>query len=130
MTIDFMWDFFVIGLPFNHITFVGNIKWTLKEKPAIFGTNIHLVCHLPNKTSCCKDDRKWNVGNQYLLIIINGVSYNTSKYKEDLNVKDRVSILTIFSLSEQDVNVAYECVYGFQKFRSTLELTADVFECM
>ncbi|XP_052079683.1 uncharacterized protein LOC127717861 isoform X2 [Mytilus californianus] len=106
----------------------GNIKWTLKEKPALFGANIHLVCHLPNKTLCCDDDRKWNVGYQYNLVIINGFSYNETKYEEDLNVKERVSVLTVFSLSEKDVNIPYECVYGFQKYRSTLELTEDVFE--
>lgn len=127
-----MWDFFVSGLfiPFNDLSFVGNIKWTLKENPAIFGKNIHLVCHLPNTTSCCEDDRKWNVGYEYTLIIINGLSYNTSKYKEVLNVKERVSVLTVFSLSEQDVNIPYECVYGYRKFRSELELTKDKFECM
>lgn len=109
-------------------TVAGNIKWTLKENPAIFGTDIHLVCHLPKDASCCKDGRKWNVGNQYELITVDDLVHNTSKYKEDLNVKERVSVLTVFALSEQDVNIPYECVYGFQKYRSVLELTEDVFE--
>lgn len=114
---------------FSIFPFVGNIKWTLKENPAIFGTNIHLVCHLPKNTLCCKD-RKWHVGNHYELINVNDLEYNTSKYKEDLNVKERVSVVTVFAFSEQDVNIPYECVYGFQKYRSVLELTEDVFECM
>lgn len=105
-----------------------NIMWTLQENPAIFGTDIHLVCHLPNRTSCCDDDRKWNVGYQYKLIITNGLSYIKTKFKEDLKVEERVSVLTVFSLSEQDVNIPYECVYGFQKYRSTLNLTKDMFE--
>lgn len=110
--------------------FAGTIKWTLLENPAIFGTNIHLVCHLPNDTTCCDDYRKWNVGNQYSLIITNGLSYNTSKYKEDLIPKDKISVLTIFSFSEEDVNIPYECVYGFLKYGVVLKLKNDVFECM
>lgn len=115
-------------LLFYLFLFVGNIKWTLRENPAIFGTDIHLVCHLP-KNTCCNDYRKWNAGNQYTLIIINGLAYNISKYKEDLITKDHVSVLTIFSFSEQDVNVPYECVYGFNTYRSVLKLNNDVFEC-
>lgn len=127
MTMDFiiLYRLFIL---FYMFIYVGNIKWTLRENPAVFGTNIHLVCHLPNDT-CCNDYRKWNVGNQYILIIINGLSYNVSKYKEDLIAKNQVSVLTIFSFSEDDVNVPYECVYGFHKYSSVLELKDDVFEC-
>lgn len=103
--------------------------WNLKEKPAVFGRDIHLICHLPNDTTCCNDSRKWNAGPQYNLITIDGLSYNTSKYKEDLLIKDRVSILTVFSVSMHDVNIAYECVYGFLKYRSVLQLSEDAFEC-
>lgn len=130
---DIMRDFrFVYRLTILCIMFlfVGTIKWTLLENPAIFGTNIHLVCHLPNDTTCCDDYRKWNVGNEYLLIITNGLSYNISKYKEDLIPKDKISVLTIFSFSEEDVNIPYECVYGFLKYGVVLKLKNDVFECM
>ncbi|XP_052079674.1 uncharacterized protein LOC127717858 isoform X2 [Mytilus californianus] len=106
---------------------MGNIKWTLQGNPAIFGTNIHLICHLP-MDACCNDYRKWNAGNQYNLIIINGLSYNSSKYIEELKEKDKVSVLTILSFSEEDIGIPYECVYGFQKYRSVLELSEDIFE--
>lgn len=99
------------------------------ENPVIFGTNIHLVCHLPNDTTCCNDYRKWNVGHQYNLIITNGTSYNRSKYKEDLIVNDRKSVLTIFSFSETDVNIPYYCTYGFYVYQSVLELNKHAFEC-
>lgn len=108
---------------------VGKINWILKENPAIFGTDIHLVCHLPNTTTCCNDYRKWNAGYQHILIIVNGLSHNTSKYKEDLIVKDKVSVLTIFSFNEKDVNIPYICVYGFDVYPSVLLLNEHVFEC-
>lgn len=129
MTLKIHMVFFIVLINLN-LFFLENIKWTLLENPAIFGTNIHLVCHLPNTTSCCNDDRKWNSGYQYNLIILNSLSYNNTKYKEDLQVKEKVSILTVFALSEHDVNIPYECVYGYRKYRSTLELTEDIFECM
>lgn len=131
MCIDLTMNFMIIYrlfILFYMFLFVGNIKWTLRENPAVFGTNIHLVCHLP-KDTCCNDYRKWNVGNQYILVILNGVSYNLSKYKEDLIKKDQVSVLTIFSFSEEDVNIPYECVYGFHTDRSVLKLEDHAFEC-
>lgn len=107
----------------------GQIMWVLKETPAVFGTDIQLLCSLPNDISCCrKYNRKWNVGWKYTLTIMNDKSLNETKYSEELDAISHTSILTIKSFSVADVNIPYECVYGFKKFRAILKLTTEGYE--
>lgn len=114
----------------NSCIISGRFEWRLAEQRVIFGNDIHLVCYLPNEPSCCSHyNRQWTVGTSYKLIIMNGLSHNKTKYNEELNQSDHLSILTIHSLSESDVNIPYECVYKFQKFRSVLQLKENIYEC-
>lgn len=107
----------------------GHIQWILKDKPAVFGTDIQIVCSLPNDVPCCrKYNRQWNVGSNYTLTIMNDKSLNKNKYCEELDEYNRKSVLTIKSFSVEDVNIPYECVYGFQKYGATLELTTAGYE--
>ncbi|XP_052079789.1 uncharacterized protein LOC127717947 isoform X2 [Mytilus californianus] len=59
---------------------------------------------------------------------MNGVSLNTAKYKEYLNISANTSTLTIYKFSEYDVNIPYECSYGFDSASHILELTEENFE--
>ncbi|CAC5394946.1 unnamed protein product [Mytilus coruscus] len=59
---------------------------------------------------------------------MNDKSLNETKYCEELNEISHKSILTIKSFSVEDVNIPYECVYGFKKFRATLKLKKDGYE--
>lgn len=108
----------------------GQIMWVLKETPAVFGKDVQLVCSLPNDTSCCrKYIRKWNVGWRYTLTIMNDKSLNETKYSEELDEISHTSTLTIKSFSITDVDIPYECVYGFKNDREILRLKEDAYEC-
>lgn len=104
----------------------GNERWIPKERPAVFGTDIHLVCNIPNNNQ--NNIRQWIVGNNYRVIIVNGLSLNKTKYREELNEIEHVSTLTIMSLEENDVNTVYVCVHGFWEYRATLKLEEGIFE--
>lgn len=64
-----------------------------------------------------------------MLASINDVTSNTSKYQESLNVSAQTSTLTITGLSREDVDIPYECTYGFDSFRKILTITEKQFEC-
>lgn len=96
----------------------------------MFGNDIHLVCKLPNETTCChRYNRKWSVGTDYQIVVLNEAFQNKTKYTEELNVIDRVSILTIKSLDENDINKVYACSYGFLQYEESLQLDNGLFEC-
>ncbi|CAC5361925.1 unnamed protein product [Mytilus coruscus] len=59
---------------------------------------------------------------------MNDKSMNDTKYCEELDEETHESILTIRDFSVDDVNIPYECVYGFWKYRATLVLKEDEFE--
>ncbi|VDI48725.1 Hypothetical predicted protein [Mytilus galloprovincialis] len=59
---------------------------------------------------------------------MNDKSLNKTKYYEELDESSQTSILTIKSFSVEDVNIPYECVYGFEKYGATLVLTTDGYE--
>lgn len=92
----------------------GHISWKLNTKPAVFGKDVQLSCHLTSNCPCCSDyTRKWAKGWKYNLAIVNGVSLNILKYREFLNNSANTSILTKRIFQEDDVNIPYECTYGF-----------------
>lgn len=108
----------------------GQMSWTLHDKPAVFGRMVKLICKLPRAVSCCNEfTRKWSKGWDNERIVMNSVSLNESKYGEHLNISTKTSILTIKHFSEGDINIPYECTYGFDTARKNLLLTLTDFEC-
>ncbi|XP_052079800.1 uncharacterized protein LOC127717960 isoform X1 [Mytilus californianus] len=106
-----------------------SISWTLLNKPAIFGNKVSLKCHLTSASLCCDSfARKWSAGKTFDLIILNGVSSNKTKYTEIVEHKYNISTLIITDFNEKDVNIPYECTYGFETFSKILELTPANFE--
>lgn len=115
----------------NELIFVDRISWNLLKKPAIFTKDVQLECKISTEFPCCNEfTRKWSRGKSYDLIVMNGVSLNTAKFKENLNISTNSSTLTIYKFSEYDVNIPYECSYGFDSASHILELTEEDFECM
>lgn len=111
--------------------FSDRISWNLLTKPVVFKRDVQLECHISTKLKCCNEfTRKWSRGKSYDLIVMNGVSLNTAKYKEYLNISANISTLTIYSFNEYDVNIPYECSYGFISDSKILKLTEENFECM
>ncbi|VDI48779.1 Hypothetical predicted protein [Mytilus galloprovincialis] len=107
----------------------GDISWTLLTKPVIFGKDASLKCHLTSESKCCDSfARKWSAGKTFDLIMMNGVSSNATKYTETVDNRFNTSSLTIKNFSKNDVNIPYECTYGFDTFSKTLELTKANFE--
>ncbi|XP_063418524.1 uncharacterized protein LOC134701319 [Mytilus trossulus] len=107
----------------------GNISWTQLTKPAIFGNDVSLRCHLTSEYSCCDSfARKWSAGKTFDLIMMNGVSSNATKYTETVDNRFNTTTLTIINFNENDVNIPYECTYGFDTFSKSLELTQANFE--
>ncbi|CAC5393290.1 unnamed protein product [Mytilus coruscus] len=108
---------------------LDRISWNLHTMPAVFKKDVQLECHISTKFNCCNDfTRKWSRGKSYDLIVMNGVSLDTAKYKEYLNISANTSTLTIYEFSEYDIDIPYECSYGFISDSKILELTEENFE--
>ncbi|CAG2204100.1 unnamed protein product [Mytilus edulis] len=113
----------------DSIKLIDCISWTLLNKPGQFGHNVSLKCHLTSDVQCCDSfARKWSSRKTFDLIILNGVSSNKTKYKEIVEHEYNTSTLIITDFSEKDVNIPYECTYGFDTFSKVLELTPTNFE--
>ncbi|XP_076089413.1 uncharacterized protein LOC143059747 [Mytilus galloprovincialis] len=107
----------------------GCVVWNLSPKPAVFGTKVRLQCTFSNNVQCCTAfTRKWTKGTSYDLIVMNSVSLNRAKYEEYLNVSTKTSILTIKNFTEEDVNIPYECTYGFGTDSKVLVMSSTDFE--
>ncbi|CAG2254860.1 unnamed protein product [Mytilus edulis] len=59
---------------------------------------------------------------------MNDKSLNETKYSEELDEISHTSTLTIKSFSITDVDIPYECVYGFKNDREILRLKEDAYE--
>ncbi|VDI52790.1 Hypothetical predicted protein [Mytilus galloprovincialis] len=67
-----------------------------------------------------KTTRLWSVGEDYMLLCINGRSKNPKKYREKVLQGNEFS-LTIFNLTESDLHVVYQCNYGFEAASKLIE---------
>ncbi|VDH96513.1 Hypothetical predicted protein [Mytilus galloprovincialis] len=113
---------FFAQLPFGK----GKISWKLLTEHVIFGRDVQLQCNLPHKTCC--PTRTWRGGHDYKTLTLNEGSSDYTKYKEHLINENRTSILTIKSFSEDDVDIVYQCSYGFSSYEAVLELKKHRYE--
>ncbi|CAC5408311.1 unnamed protein product [Mytilus coruscus] len=72
--------------------------------------------------------RSWRSGPNYKLLTLNEWSSNYTKYKEQLDAENRTSVLTIRSFSESEVDIIYQCSYGFSSYDAVLQLTKHRYE--
>lgn len=109
--------------------FSDAVKWKLTTKPAVFGADIDLQCSLDSNKSI-DGTRQWSKGRNFTLLVLNGTPVKrTTKYMEKLQKAKRTSVLTIRSLSVDDVNVPYTCQLGFETYTDILNMTVENFEC-
>ncbi|VDI59472.1 Hypothetical predicted protein [Mytilus galloprovincialis] len=107
---------------------LDEISWKLSTKPAVFGDAIMLDCRLPKNSCCNRYTRRWLGGHAFRLLVMDGVSASPKKYSEVFNSETRSSKLTINALNPKDVNIPYECTYGFTTYIKELALSEDMFE--
>ncbi|CAC5383213.1 unnamed protein product [Mytilus coruscus] len=107
---------------------IDKIHWELLTKPAVFGDAIMLDCRLPENACCNRYTRRWLGGHGLRLLVMDGVSTRPEKYSEVFNDETRSSKLTIHAFNSEDVNIPYECTYGFQTYIKELALSENIFE--
>lgn len=116
----------IIGTVLRSV-YTSQIKWKLATKPAVLGLDIDLKCSLDSNTSI-DGTRQWSKGQNLTLLVLNGTPVNRTKYTEKLQKARLISVLTIRSLSVEDVNVPYTCQLGFDTYTDILNMTVENFE--
>ncbi|CAC5368729.1 unnamed protein product [Mytilus coruscus] len=104
------------------------LSWKLLTTKVVFGQAVQLRCHLPKQNCCHNYTRSWRGGPDYTLLTLNEKSSNYTKYIEYLDTESRTSVLTIKSFSESEVDIIYQCSYGFSSYEAILQLTRHRYE--
>ncbi|XP_063411432.1 uncharacterized protein LOC134694357 [Mytilus trossulus] len=117
-------------MPFLHYTcyifsFIIGINGQVSLKMDIdtisFGDYIVLTCTVHGiQTIDITTTRQWSMGDNDELLCYNGRINNLRKYKEKVLPGNEFS-LTIFNVTESDLNVVYQCRYGFDAASKLLE---------
>lgn len=71
------------------------------------------------------EPRQWSKGSS--LVCYNGKPTNPLKYMETL-YKNKFKLL-IYNVTEADLNRDYQCLYSFDVYSKTLNITEENFEC-
>ena len=90
--------------------FCLSVRWTLAEKPVVFGNDITLHCRIPKYMMSCLNNAQWTGGEDNKVIAINGHSSNEAKY--EMIQYNRYLDLIIKDFQETDINQRYTCVCG------------------
>ncbi|CAC5420515.1 unnamed protein product [Mytilus coruscus] len=86
-----------------------------------FGGDIVLTCTVHGiQTIDSKSTRQWSMGDDDELLCYNGRINNLKKYEENIFPGNEFS-LTIFNVTESDLNVVYQCRYGFDAASKLIE---------
>ena len=90
--------------------FCLSVRWTLAEKPVVFGNDITLHCEIPKYMTSCFNNTQWTGGENNSVIAMNGQSSNEAKYKM-IQYKRSLDLI-IKDFQETDINQRYTCVCG------------------
>lgn len=86
-----------------------------------FGNYIVLTCTVNGiQTIDTTTTRQWSMGDDDKLLCYNGRINNLRKYTEKVLPGNGFS-LTIFNVTESDLNVVYQCRYGFDAASKLIE---------
>ncbi|XP_076088355.1 uncharacterized protein LOC143058790 [Mytilus galloprovincialis] len=116
-------------MPFLHnisfILFLIEINVLVSIKMDIdtisFGRVIVLTCRVHGiRTIDITTTRQWSMGDDDKLLCYNGRINNLGKYKEKVLPGNEFS-LTVFNVTESDLNVVYQCRYGFDAASKLIE---------
>lgn len=103
------------------------VFWELSSHPAVFGTDVILLCNASGVAGCCTTElRRWNGGPDQVLLSVNEKSfypkYTSTTEPDGFN-------LVIHNFTERDINVIYTCSYGLKQYKNVLNLD-DKFEIL
>lgn len=86
------------------------MRWTLDEKPVVFGNDITLHCEIPKNMTSCLNNAQWTGGADNKVLALNGQSSNEKKYEM---IQYNTSLdLIIKNFQETDIDQRYTCVCG------------------
>lgn len=106
------------------ITFL--VTWEVETKIIRISENVVLTCTVHEvKAIDIGEPRQWYTESS--LVCYNGKPTNPLKYMEAL-YKNKFKLL-IYNVTEADLNRDYQCLYSFDVFSKTLNITEDNFEC-
>lgn len=94
------------------------IRWTLDEKPVVFGNDITLYCEIPKYITSCNNSTQWTGGEDNGVIAINGKSSNKTKY-EMIQYNTSFNLI-IKDFQETDINQRYTCACGILTYGKNL----------
>lgn len=102
---------------------------SLSKNTFSFGETIVLTCTVHGiNTIDGKTTRQWSMGDDDNLLCYNGRINNLRKYKEKVLTGNAFS-LTIFNATETDLNVVYQCRYGFATASKLIEVDEPNIVC-
>ncbi|XP_052079917.1 uncharacterized protein LOC127718053 isoform X3 [Mytilus californianus] len=116
-------------MPFLHnISFIlflieinAEVSLKMTKDTISFGNYIVLTCTVHGiQTIDITTTRQWSMGDDDKLLCYNGRINNLRKYKEKVLPRYEFS-LTIFNVTESDLNVVYQCRYGFDAASKLIE---------
>lgn len=85
------------------------------------GGYIILTCIVHGKKTIDNEEtRQWSKGYEDELLCYNGRIHNSKKYEEKVLQGNKFS-LKILNVTEEDVNVVYQCRYGFDAANKFIE---------
>ncbi|XP_071149912.1 uncharacterized protein [Mytilus edulis] len=97
------------------------VSLSLKTNTVSLGANIILTCTVDGVKKIDKQTtRQWSMGENDELLCYNGRINNIKKYEEKVLQTNKFS-LTIFNVTKSDLNIVYQCRYGFDAARKLIE---------
>ncbi|XP_071149915.1 uncharacterized protein [Mytilus edulis] len=95
------------------VTVIAEVSFEVVTGTMSIGGYIILTCQVHGKKVLDKKEtRQWSKGTHDELLCYNGRINNPKKYEENILQGNKFS-LKIYNVTKEDVNVAYQCRYGF-----------------
>ncbi|CAG2252854.1 unnamed protein product [Mytilus edulis] len=104
------------------------VEWKIEQKISAYGEDLRLLCIADNYSIDGVKIKRWEGGPKQKMLTLNGAPDQEDVMKYKMSMRQDGFDLVIKNVSKVDLNVTYECTYGFKKSGKVILKIEDAFE--
>ncbi|XP_076111997.1 uncharacterized protein LOC143080157 [Mytilus galloprovincialis] len=106
----------------------AKVEWKIEKKISAYGEDLKLLCIADNYSIDGMKIKMWEGGPKQKMLALNGAPDQEDVMKYKMSMRQDGFDLVINDVSKPDLNVTYQCAYGFKKSGKVILKIEDAFE--
>ncbi|XP_063418914.1 uncharacterized protein LOC134701712 [Mytilus trossulus] len=107
---------------------IAKVEWKIEQKISAYGEDLRLLCIADNYAFDGGKIKRWEGGPKQKMLTLNGAPDQEDVMKYKMSMLENGFDLVINNVTKADLNVTYDCTYGFNTSGKVVLKIEDAFE--